>query len=318
MIGNENRKPRILIVGSINMDLVLQLARMPLKGESLLGSRYSYVAGGKGANQAVAAGRAGAEVTFVGRVGSDTHGQKLQAGLEEAGIDTRYLRHDPEAPSGLAVIPVEEDGENRIIVYPGANMEIEKSDLDTPFRESFDAVMLNFEIPESIIRETCRRASEAEIPVVIDAGPPREVDMSDLPGIEILSPNKAEAAHLLGEEPEALEGEKALSQAAKKLSEKNGAPKIVIKLGSSGAFVFEAAFPDRAAVMPAFSVETIDGTAAGDAFTSAMAVRYLETGDLAEAVEFGAAAGAIAATKLGAQPSLAERSEIEAFLATFL
>jgi ribokinase len=304
-----NNKPSILVVGSINMDLVLQADRIPAPGESYFGTDYQYIPGGKGANQAAAASLMGADVSFVGRTGDDSHGSRVRTNLENQGISTGLVISDPDAPTGLAVIILEPSGQNRIMVYPGANMSIRADDLDPAFEREYDAVMMNFEIPDTILDEVCKKAAEASIPVIIDAGPAREIDLRRLGALEILSPNETETQALTGISCDTVTD---AERAAKKLAEISDARHIVIKLGNRGALsLSEGAIRHH----DTFDVEVIDTTAAGDAFTAGLSVRYLETGDLTEAIRYGNAAGSLAVTRLGAQPSLPRRSETEEFLA---
>jgi ribokinase len=300
--------PRILVIGSINMDLVLQLERLPSPGENLLGTSYSYVPGGKGANQAVAAARLGAEVRFVARVGADPHGARLREGLRAEGIDTSTVSADDTLPSGLAVIAVEQSGQNRIVVYPGANMALDQSCVADAFEPAPDAVMLQLEVPDAVIAAAIGRAREKGVRVILDAGPARPIDLALLDGIEVLSPNQSEVTALCGLPCETLSE---AQEAARVLSDRSGARHVVLKLGAQGALLCRG---DECRHVPAFDVNAVDPTAAGDAFTAAMAVRWLECGDLLEAVRFANAAGALAASALGAQPSLPRRVAVEAFL----
>jgi ribokinase len=304
---NDNRH-RILIVGSVNMDLVLQVERVPDAGENLIGSSYSYIPGGKGANQAVAAARLGMDVTFVGRTGKDAHGQKLIQGLNREGVSTDLIVQDPDHPSGLAVIFVEPSGQNRILVYPGSNMAIREDEVEAAFRHTYDAVIMNLEISDRIIVFVCGLAKNKEIPVVLDAGPVRTFDLSLCPGLELLSPNESEAAALsglpCGNPDEAV-------KAAARLADISNAGCVVIKLGAEGAVLWKSGTSE---FFPAYSVEAVDATAAGDAFTSGLTSKYLETGDMAGAIRYANAVGALAVTRLGAQPSLPTAEEVEVFL----
>lgn len=303
-------KPSILVVGSVNMDLVLRADRIPLPGESYFGTDYRYIPGGKGANQAAAASLMGAGVSFVGRIGDDSHGSQVRANLERQGISTSLVVSDPDAPTGLAVIILEPSGQNRIMVYAGANMSIETDDLVPAFETNYDAVMMNFEIPGAILDEVCRRATKAQIPVIIDAGPARKIDLLRLGTLEILSPNETETEFLTGI---SCDTTAQAEKAARRLAEISNARHIVIKLGSRGALSLSEGVRK---LHDTFDVEVVDTTAAGDAFTAGLTVRYLETGDLSEAIRYGNAAGSLAVTRLGAQPSLPTRAETEQFLAT--
>jgi ribokinase len=303
-------KPRILVVGSVNMDLVLEMDRLPQAGESRLGSRYSYVPGGKGANQAVAAARLGAEVTFVGRVGRDAHGATLREHLAREAIRTELLAADEQAQTGFAVIPVEAGGQNRIMVYAGANLSIRAEDVQSAFRQGFDALVVNLEIAPAIVEEACRQASRRGVPVFLDAGPVRELDLGRLAGLFVLSPNETETRAYSGL-PCGTDGE--AERASRRLAEITGCRFVVLKLGERGAFLYESS-SGRGEPVPGFRVQAVDTTAAGDAFTAGLSTHYLRTGDLGRAARYANAAGALAATRLGAQPSMPGRAEVEAFL----
>ena len=302
--------PRILVIGSVNMDLVLERARVPAPGENLLGTRYCYVPGGKGANQAVAAARAGAAVSFVARVGQDAHGSRLREALAAEGIHTGEVTTVPGLSSGLAVITVEEDGQNRIIVYPGANMGLDVSCVEAAFAAPCDALMLQLEISDAVVAAACAAAQKRGIAVILDAGPARPFDLGLVRGVDILSPNQSEAAALTGCACDSVEQAR---HSAAVLAQKSGARIVVLKLGALGALVHENG---TATHVEAFRVSAVDPTAAGDAFTAAMTLRWLECGDILQAVRFGNAAGALAASVLGAQPSLPRREAIEAMLGT--
>lgn len=303
-----DKKNRILIVGSVNMDLVLQVERVPGAGENLIGSSYSYIPGGKGANQAVAAARLGMDVTFVGRTGKDTHGQKLVQGLKREGISTDLMVQDTANPSGLAVIMVEPSGQNRILVYPGSNMAIREEEVEQALKHSYDAVIMNLEISDRIIGFVCGLAKNKDIPVVLDAGPVRSFDLGLCPNLEIFSPNESEAAALSGlpcQSPDEA------AKAASRLADISNAGCVVIKLGAEGAVLYRSG---KSEFFPAYTVEAVDATAAGDAFTSGLTSKYLETGDMAGAIRYANAVGALAVTRLGAQPSLPTTEEVDVFI----
>jgi ribokinase len=292
------------------MDLVMQLDRAPQAGETLLGRRYSYVPGGKGGNQAVAAAKLGMEVTFAGKVGADAHGLVLRGRLEGEGIATRHLLSDEDEQTGFAAIFVESDGQNRIVVFPGANMAIRKEDVAEAFTGAYKAVLINLEIPEEIVLEVCRLAREKSLPIVLDAGPIRDLDFSLLHGLEIISPNETETRAITGIECRGIDD---AVQAAQKLVRIAPSRYAVIKLGERGALLYDAA-QDYAKYVKGYPVEAVDSTAAGDAFTAAMTAHYLRFGDMGQAVAYANAAGALAVMRLGAQPSLPTAQEVEAFI----
>jgi ribokinase len=302
------QKPSIVVVGSINMDFVLQASRCPGSGESLLGERYWHNPGGKGANQAVAAARLGAGVTFVGRVGDDPNGRDLCANLHREAIAVDDLRSDAQSPTGLAVIILESTGQNRILVYPGANMKLAPDDvLHALRRGSFDAVLLQLEIPAQTVLATCRASKRLGIPVVLDAGPAQAFPLEELEGVEILSPNETETLALIGmgaSTPAEAE------RAAPVLAQKSGARYVAIKMGEQGAFLWG---DGRGRHYPGHRIRAVDATAAGDAFTAALTISYLVTGDIHAAVAYANVVGALTATRLGAQTSLPTAEEVSDF-----
>lgn len=302
------KRSAILVVSSVNMDLVLQMEHVPVAGQTLFGRDYIYVPGGKGANQAVAAARLGADVTFVGKVGDDAHGAVLATRLEEEGINVDHLKVDPDEQTGLAIILLEEGGENRILVYPGANMAIEPAQVHQAFERDYDAVMLNLEIGDEIVAQVVDLARKRDIPAVLDAGPARAFDLAQLHGLEILSPNETEATSLTGLDCNTPEQ---AALAARRLSEISGARFVVIKMGDQGALLLA---DGETEFLGAHNVKAVDTTAAGDAFTGALTLEYLRTGDIAGSIAYANIAGALAVTKLGAQPSLPTMEQMAAFV----
>jgi len=280
------------------MDLVLKSEKVPVGGETVLGESYAYIPGGKGANQGVAAARLGADVTFVGRVGEDANGKELKGNLLKEGICADFVIEDPESSTGLAAIMLEETGQNRIIVIPGANMRITKEDLQTAFEQTYDAVIVQLEIPDEIVMEACRLGKEKNIPVILDAGPAKSFPLEKLEGLEILSPNESEAFALTGVEVHSIES---AEKAANVLKERSNAKIIVMKMGSLGAYLYK---DGEGEFFPAHKVKAVDTTAAGDAFTAALTVKYISSGDINEAIQFANVVGAITVTRIGAQPSL--------------
>ena len=303
-----NKIPSILVIGSINMDLVLKTTRIPLAGESLLGTDYQYFSGGKGANQAVAASRLGASVSFAGKIGKDFNGIKLKEKLTVEGINIDLLLEKENSPTGLAIIILEKNGQNRILVYPGANMDIHIEEIKKAFQKNYDAVVLQLEIPYSVIIEACNMAKRESIPIVLDAGPATKFPLNKIKGIEIITPNETEVLSLTGINIKNLDDAKI---AAGIIAQKTKAKNVVIKMGKKGAFLYR----DRQTkLFPSFKVKVVDTTAAGDAFTSAMTVSYLRYGDIERAIHFGNIVGALSVTKLGAQASLPNLYEVQKFI----
>lgn len=304
----QRKSTKILVIGSINMDMVARIEHIPLPGETVLGQGYSFAPGGKGANAAVAAARLGAQVAFAGCVGDDSYGATLRKTLTDEGVDDRLLRTAEEAPTGYAPILVQAGGQNSIIVFPGANRSIRPEDVPAMFAEPVDAVMMQLEIPEEIVLLAAQEAEARGIPVILDAGPACNFPLEKMKGLAIVSPNETETTALTGLP---VENEEEAHDAAVVLRERSHGADVVLKMGARGAYLLTK---DFAGMVPAFPVTAVDTTAAGDTFTAAMTVAYLRGEPLPEAVRYGCAAGALATTRLGAQPSLPMEEEVEAFL----
>jgi ribokinase len=304
-------RPRILVIGSANMDVVLQAQRLPGPGETVLGDRMTTAAGGKGANQAVAAARLGAQASFVGCIGRDAWGEELRARLIEDGVDVSLLRCDPEHATGTAFILVEPGGRNRIVVLPGANLALSSADVDAALEEGqvWDALLVQLEVDVETSLYAIERGRARGIPVVLDAGPARRLHLERLAGLTILTPNESEASALTSIE---IRGVEDARRAAQVLEERTGAQHVVLKLGERGALVRRGG---RYELVEAFRVQAVDTTAAGDAFTAALALKHCEGAPIENAVRYANAAGAIAVTRLGAQPSLPGAEEVEELLA---
>ena len=303
---------RILLVGSANMDLSMNVYKMPERGETVLDDGgVAYTPGGKGANAAVAFARLGGEAVLCTKLGRDAHGQKLYSYYKECGINTSYIKVDPDAPTGLAVVMKEAGGANRIIVYPGANRTLNNDNVIEAFNSRPDALYLGFEIPFAMALASAKIASANNVPIFIDAAPAsKEYALESLPQVEIFSPNETETFEYTGIMPK---GTDSCLQAAYALFQKVKAKYIVIKLGSRGAFFFDGKHFD---LVPAFRADNVlDTTAAGDTFTAAMTLEYLRTGDIKESMKFGAAAAAIAVSRKGAATSVPTADEVKEFLA---
>jgi ribokinase len=302
----------ILVIGSINMDLVVRTPRLPGAGETILGTRFQTVPGGKGANQAVAASRLGGQVYFVGRVGDDDFGHDLIDGLVAAGVRTEHVAETTAAASGCAVILVDERGENSIVVLPGANGGLSPADVDAveAVLSTAACAVLQLEVPIETVVHAVRLCRRLGVYTILDPAPVPPGGMAEeLFAVDLLTPNESEARALLGwatgvpfDPPRAAAELKA-----------RGAKDVVIKLGGQGAFASEAAAGSFA--VPAHRVNVVDTTAAGDAFTAGLAVARAEGRPLPEAVRLANAAGALCCRGLGAQPSLPMRGEVEALLA---
>jgi ribokinase len=289
------------------MDLVFEVSRMPHLGESLVGQRFSRIPGGKGANQAVGLARLGAAVTLAGKVGRDADGAKLLEVLKEEGISTNFVFADEKTPTGLAVILLDHTGQNAIVTFPGANLDLNEADIEKVFSAgSFDALLLQLEVSDEVIIASYQFAKKIGIPTFLDAGPARSFPLEQIRGIDVLSPNETEVLALTGIEVRSIAD---AELGAAELLYRSNANAVVIKLGAAGAFLRTA--EGGAEHFPAPKVNVVDCTAAGDAFAAALTIRYLETDDLRESVAYANLAGALATTKLGAQPSLPTALEIE-------
>ena len=299
---------RIGIVGSANMDLVVRAACIPLAGENVLGDEFLTIPGGKGANQAVAAARLGADAVFIGRVGDDTFGERLLTGLNEDGVDTSCVKVVPNTASGIAMIVVAPNGQHTIVICPNANRMLLPQDIRAlqDVIGELDALLMQLEIPPETVVETVRICRGLGVPVILDAGPPRDALPPEAMRVTILSPNEDEAGKLVKRK---IQNATDAELAGRELLDR-GAQSVVLKLGRRGAVVVT---PDGCVRVPACNITPVDTTAAGDAFTAALGVFTAEGMELAEAVRMANRAGAIAATRLGAQTSLPTRAEVEAF-----
>ena len=303
---------KILLVGSANMDLSMNIYKMPMEGETLLDDGgVAYTPGGKGANAAVAFAKLGGECVFCTKLGRDAHGQRLYEYYKPCGINTSYIKVDPDSPTGLAVVIKESNGSNRIIVYPGANRTLNNDNIIDAFNSRPDALYLGFEIPFSMAVAAAKIARANNVPIFVDAAPAsKEYALESLPEVEIFSPNETETFEYTGVMPK---GTDSCLKAAYSLFQKVKAKYIVIKLGSRGAFFFDGKHFD---LIPAYRPdEVVDTTAAGDTFTAAMTLEYLRSGNIKEAIKFGAAAAAISVSRKGASASVPSLDEVREFIA---
>lgn len=302
--------PAIAVVGSINLDLVVRCAALPRPGQTVAGDDLQEHGGGKGANQAVAAARLGARTTLIARVGDDGAGQRLRAGLAAEGVAVPDDLVSAGVPSGTAIIAVEHGGENHILLVPGANAQLMPADVERHGGciRAARVLLLQLEIPGETVLAAARLARAAGVRVLLDPAPaPQRLDPG-LHHVDLLSPNRSEAEALVGRPLPTIA---AVGEAACELVAR-GAGAVVVTLGAEGALLCA---DGRTRHLPAPAVDAIDATAAGDAFKAALALRWAEGAALEEAVRFALAAGALAASRPGAQPSLPRRAEVEALLA---
>ena len=304
--------PRIVVVGSSNTDMVVKSRRIPAPGETVTGGQFVMAPGGKGANQAVAAARLGAQVTLVAKVGDDLFGRQAVEGYQNEGIATDFIVGDPQHHTGVALILVDEKGENLISVASGANHALSPLDVEKavePIRAA-DAVMLQLEIPLPVVQRTAELAAEAGVPVILDPAPaPSEpLDGELLRHVTYLTPNESEAERLTG--IRVVDEESARTAAEKLLAA--GARHVIVTLGAKGALVAGAG-PSR--LIPSRIVDALDSTAAGDAFNGGLATALARGLELVEAVEEACLVGALSTTRLGAQPSLPTLEQLQRFKA---
>ena len=305
------KNKRILLIGSANMDLSMNVYKLPEAGETVIDDGgVAYVPGGKGANSAVAFAKLGADCVFSAKLGADLHGQKLYQYYKDAGIDTTYLKVDRDNSTGLAVVMREGDGQNRIIVYPGANAHLTLENVAEAFECNPDAVYIGFEIPFAIAVGAAKMAAARAIPIFVDAAPAnKDYPLESLPEVEVFSPNETETLEYTGILPA---GADSSLRAALSLYKRVKCKYLVIKQGARGCFVYDG---KHYFMLPSVRAgDTVDTTAAGDAFTAALTLEYLRCGDIKRAARYGVAAGAITVTRKGASSSIPSAGEVEELL----
>jgi ribokinase len=302
------RKGKIVVVGSSNTDMIVRTARIPGPGETVLGGRFLMAGGGKGANQAVAAARAGGDVTFIARIGNDMFGRRAVQGFRKDGIHVEFVKKDMSAASGVALIVVDVRGENCITVASGANARLSPADVRAAAKSiaSADILLMQLEIPMETVTLAAAIAAKHGVPVILNPAPARSLPRALLKNITYLTPNEPEAALLARVSC----GRRAdLQKTAGLLAKKVGS--VISTMGAKGSFIATA---HSGEFVPAFCVKAVDTTAAGDVFNGCLAVALAEGNDPRKAVRFASAAAAISVTRWGAQPSAPYRPEIERFL----
>ena len=304
---------RITVVGSINIDLVLKVLQLPVPGETLSGEDFQLIPGGKGANQAVAAARLGAEVAMIGSIGDDPFGPRLREGLAQEGISTDHVCSVTGTTSGMALITVAEDGQNTIVLAPGANFHLSPDMVRGAEKlvENCDILLLQLEIPLRTVQLAARTAKRYKRRVILNPAPARDLGKETLHSVDYLVPNEVEAAALAGHEVTDLVS---AEKAAMSLQQMCGGAVIVLTLGARGALLLRNG--ERPTPVPAPTVPVVDTTAAGDAFVAGMAVALANGKPDVEAVRWGCAAGALTVTKLGAQTSIPTEAEVRKLLET--
>jgi ribokinase len=298
-------KRPIVVVGSSNTDMIIKLERIPKPGETILGGEFVSAAGGKGANQAVAAARAGGRVAFIARVGRDMFGEQAIRGFVKDRVAVDFVFQDQHSPSGVALIFVAKDGENSIAVASGANARLSPADIRKAARafEGAGFLLIQLETPLETVRAAADLAARKSVRVLLNPAPARPLPDGLLKKVFILTPNETEAEILTGIR---VNGESGAARAAAALRGR-GVATVIVTLGARGAYVSGLEFEG---IIPGFKVKAVDTTAAGDVFNGALAVALSEGRALAESVRFANAAAAISVTRMGAQPSAPKRKEI--------
>ena len=308
MDTTQSIRQQILVVGSSNTDMVIKAAHLPRPGETILGGTFFMNPGGKGANQAVTIARLGGPVTFICKTGSDIFGHQSQQLFEEEGINTSYIFSDSEHPSGVALITVDEKAENCIVVASGANANLMPSDLARAEEaiEQADLVLMQLEIPMETVCYVADLAWEKGKKVILNPAPAHPLSAELLRRLYLITPNETEAEMISGVK---ITDESSACEAAHVLSGM-GVQNVIITLGSKGALIY---CDGKSEIVPAWKVEAVDTTAAGDVFNGALTVALSEGRDLKEAARFACKASAISVTRVGAQSSAPYRNEVDIF-----
>jgi ribokinase len=301
--------PPIIVIGSSNVDLIMKMDHLPKRGESVTNAEFAQTFGGKGANQAVAAARSGGAVAFVNCVGDDPYGEQIIRNLQAAGVDTQYVSRETGIASGTALIMVGGSGENYLSIAPGANYRLTPAHVERAagLLDEAGMVIFQYEITQETLEYSIELAKQRGCKVMFNLAPARPLDERCLAGMYLLVVNESEAELLCGC---AVEDSASVQSAAEKLLGK-GVEGVIITLGAQGSYVASGVLR---AFVPAFRVKAVDTTAAGDVFCGALATALVEGMPLLEGVRFASAASAISVTRLGAQPSIPTRAEIEEFL----
>jgi len=297
--------PKVVVIGSANVDLTIRVERLPQLGETVSGGEFYTSFGGKGANQAVAAHKAGAEVRFLAKVGCDQNGEAIIKNLEALGLTSDGIHTDESRHSGVALIMVDRMGNNTIAVAPGSNRNLTEEDIHGAESDISwgEVLLIQLEVPMPTVKEALRLAKAHGLRTILNPAPARRLPEEIVALVDILTPNEIEAGTLTGDMAGDLNE---ATRAASKLLE-SGVGHVIITLGERGACWVQR---DRVQAFPAFHVEAVDSTAAGDAFNGALALALAEERPMQEAISFANAAGAMTVTKKGAQDSLPTRQEI--------
>jgi ribokinase len=304
------KKNTVVVIGSYNTDLTIKTGRIPRPGETVIGGIFSEGGGGKGANQAVAAVRAGAQVGFIARVGNDALGKQGMERLAEEKIDIRHVIHDPDVPTGVAFIVVDERGENSIVVASGANARLLPSDISMVKEEitSASVLLVQLESPLETVRRAIEVAHAHGVTVILNPAPAQPLDIDLLKAIDIITPNKVEAEMITGIK---VTDDQSLRMIAQKFFS-FGIKHVLLTLGSKG--IFAGIAPDRMEHIPAYTVRSVDSTGAGDVFSGSLAAFLAEGMPVEKAARLANASASISVTRMGAQKSAPRRAEIEQFV----
>ena len=299
---------KILVIGSSNTDMVICTGHLPLPGETVIGGTFFMNPGGKGANQAVTVARLGGRVSFICKTGSDIFGHQANQLFNEEGIDTSYVFSDTKNPSGVALITVDTDAENCIVVAPGANAHLTPNDLKRSAEavEAADIILLQLEIPMQTVEAAAMMAYRLGKKVVLNPAPASKLSAGLLETLYAITPNETEAEAISGIR---ITDERTAEEAARKIASM-GVCNVIITLGAKGALVFDGAHCE---IVPAYKTQAVDTTAAGDVFNGALVVALSEGRTLPEAVRFACKASAISVTRVGAQNSVPYRTEVDVF-----
>ncbi|MGE5682233.1 MAG: ribokinase [Bacillota bacterium] len=305
-------KKKVAVVGSYNTDLTIKTERIPRPGETIIGGKFSEGGGGKGANQAVAAARAGAEVSLIARVGNDVLGIGGIRRLSDEGINTDLILYDKDAPTGVAFIVVDNSGQNSIVVASGANAELNEDDIKLAEREILSAgiLLVQLESPLDAIRSAVKKAHSGGLTVIMNPAPAQTMDEDLLSNIDIITPNEVEAEMITGIKVTDKESLREITRRFFDLGVKN----VLITLGSKGVF---AGLQNSMELIPALEVSCVDSTGAGDVFNGSLAAFLSEGMSIEKAAWMAGAAASVSVTRMGAQSSAPFRNEIEEFILPF-
>ncbi|MGL5312222.1 MAG: ribokinase [Peptostreptococcaceae bacterium] len=298
---------KICVIGSLNMDLVVKVDTMPKAGQTLIGSNFKEVPGGKGANQAVAMARLGGDVSMIGKVGNDGFGETLINALKNDNVNTKYIGIE-EGPTGVALITVDKNAENSIVVAPGANFKVQASDIDSNIDaiNNSDIVVVQLETPLDTIKYALQKAKEAGKYTILNPAPAVVLEDTIIENVDLLTPNETELEILSGVE---INNEEDINRAAQILIEK-GVRELIVTLGSKGSLYINR---EKSMFKKAYKVDAVDTTAAGDSYTGALSVAFANGKDVVEAMDFASKVGALSVMKEGAQSSLPTLKDVENF-----